>query len=180
MITWSLHMFWPAIWFCCVKGIISWEQLHRTHMPVSFRINQCSTQTRWSPSFFSLFKQSGSNSYWFVTFCVAVYFILAAHALTKILGCKVCGSYDTYSSLTAALLLSWSSIYRTESKKPLTEYTIFSRHRTAMASLSGCKFVASHVLVLFPPLSLSLRCASCHKRPAFFTVSWDNKKSFNV
>lgn len=37
MIIWSLHMFWPAIWFCFVKGIISWEQLpvHRTHMPVS-------------------------------------------------------------------------------------------------------------------------------------------------
>lgn len=79
-----------------------------------------------------------------------MYFILAAHALTKILGCEVCGSYDIYSSLAAALVLSGNSIYRTESKKPLTEYTTFSRHHAAMASLSGCRFVASHVLVLSP------------------------------
>lgn len=47
---------------------------------------------------------------------------------------------------------------------------------------SVCKLMCLRCLSCFGPLPLShsLRCASCHKRPAFFSVSQDNKKSFNA
>lgn len=109
--------------------------------------------------------------------CHHIFYICSTCTYWKILGCKVCGSHDIYSVISCSSSgvdreqHLWKWILKACDWIPSSADTV--QLRLPWVSANWCAFAASHVLFL----SLSLRCASCHKRPEFFTVSWDNKKS---
>lgn len=177
MITGSLYMFWPVKWFGFLRGITGWEELHLLHLPVSFIINQWSTWNTWSPSFFI---QSESSTNLICLILCRIFFILVARARTEILGCIMWQSWYLFIPGSSSGVDREQHLWKCILKA--CDYTIFSRH--IQLWLLECLQIDVPLLPLmfwFPlSLSHSLRCASCHKRPAFFSVSRDNKKSFNT